>query len=414
MRRVVINGQSWLVGLKWDLIDKRTRAELIAEADGAVDTYDRMVMLGTQYGLARTGGKPLWKKTSSLAAALVQNGEASEISVFSLSDADTSQPFFWVIAVQRDIISARSDRCFDSEAEAENMVDSLRDTLGIETVRRFSPDEGTSYLAGILGKLPRAAVRAARLTPLHQLTREGFIKVAASILLLIGVGWGLSSFFEYRDRLDRIERSRVSQERKAARIREVRTYPERHFPRQWMTAPNPEDVILQCVPAMLRQPLAANGWKLSALSCRENGMTATWEQTDFSEYEYLPFDAALDAKNPRLAVSHAPVPGTFPKTNRSVNGLLSEEEVSLSLYAFTQRFGLKTRLSFGKRAVKKVEKEEVACPWTTSTWELSGLPAYLIVDYQNLARALNIPGLLIKEISYADSSWKLKGELYAK
>ena len=46
--------------------------------------------------------------------------------------------------------------------------------------------------------------------------------------------------------------------------------------------------------------------------------------------------------------------------------------------------------------------------------EKKRLPAYLIADYRSLAQALNIPGLFIKEISYVNESWKIRGELYAK
>lgn len=181
-----------------------------------------------------------------------------------------------------------------------------------------------------------------------------------------------------------------------------------------MTAPDPDAVITQCAPAMLRYPLAANGWRLSSLSCSGTALAATWEHTDFSEYTLLPFNGELDEQQPRLAVSHTPIRESLPKAERNIGSLLSREEAARRLYAFTQHFSLRTRLSWRKRAVKKVEKQDVACPWISSSWELSNLPAYLIADYRSLAQALNIPGLLIKEVTYANESWKIKGELYAK
>ena len=96
MRRVVINGQSCIAGLTWSLTEKRSKAEIVSEADGFSDPYDRIIMLELQYGLARTHGKQAWRKTSSLAALLNRGNEASEISILSLVDADTSEPFWWV------------------------------------------------------------------------------------------------------------------------------------------------------------------------------------------------------------------------------------------------------------------------------------------------------------------------------
>ena len=45
MRRVVINGQSCIAGLTWSLTEKRSKAEIVSEADGFSDPYDRIIML---------------------------------------------------------------------------------------------------------------------------------------------------------------------------------------------------------------------------------------------------------------------------------------------------------------------------------------------------------------------------------
>ena len=53
MRRVVINGQSCIAGLTWNLTEKRSKAEIVSEADGSSDPYDRIIMLELQYGRGR-------------------------------------------------------------------------------------------------------------------------------------------------------------------------------------------------------------------------------------------------------------------------------------------------------------------------------------------------------------------------
>ena len=155
MRRVVINGQSCIAGLTWNLTEKRSKAEIVSEADGSSDPYDRIIMLELQYGLARTHGKQAWRKASSLAAILNGGTDISEICILSLVDADTSEPFWWVFGVQKGILSARADRCFTMKDEAEALALSLQDTLGIDTVRTLSPEESTKPLQNSPARKPR-------------------------------------------------------------------------------------------------------------------------------------------------------------------------------------------------------------------------------------------------------------------
>ncbi len=411
MRRVLYGKMSCVTGLEWRLTEQRSKSDIIAEADGATEPYDRIVILKVQYGLARTN--PEWRKVLSLAAILKQE-ESSEICIFSLVDADTSESFWWVFGAQRGVLSARADCCFNIKSDAEALAYSLQDTLGIDTVQILSPEESEKRILEALSNLSRSEIQASRLVPLHQLTRSAVIKTMVGIALLIAAVWGGHSYIEYRDRIARIERSKITAEQRLARIRDAQEHPEQYFSRQWMSTPSADVFISQCVPAMLHHPIAANGWRLSSLSCSGASMAARWEHTEFSEYTLLPFNAELDEMHPRFAVSHTPISRNLSKAPHELDRLLSREEASRRLYAFTQHFSLKTSLSWGKRAVKKIEKQDVVCPWIMATWELSSLPAYLITDYRNLASALNIPGLRVKEISYANESWEIKGELYAK
>ncbi len=414
MRRVILNGHYYAVGLKWALLDGRTKAELIREAERYDEPYDVIALLKTQYALGRSQGKKVWKKSLSLAAVLGPAQYEDGVYVFPLEDADTHEAFWWVVGIHRGMISARTDRCFTMQEEAEAFARSVQDTLGVEKLITVSPDKGMTHLSETLAGLQKSHLKGARLSPLHQTTQTKLIKVFLGVCLFAAACWGVSSLLDYKERLDRAERSRIAAEKKHQRIRDVQDYPERHFPRQWMNAPDPGALVKQCVPAMFLHPLAANGWKLSALSCAGRSLSATWEQTEFSEYMLLPFNAVLDEKSPKFAMSHTPVPGNLPKGERALADLLSKEEAARRLYAFTQHFALKTKLSFKKRAVKKVEKIDVPCPWLEGSWELSEVPAYLVADYNSLAQALNIPGFILKEITFAKNTWKLKGEVYAK
>ena len=142
-------------------------------------------------------------------------------------------------------------------------------------------------------------------------------------------------------------------------------------------------------------------------------MTAAWEQTPLSDYMYLPFNATLDSKNPKRAFSTRQLP-PFPDGQRTLSELLTQEEAQRRLFAFTQRFRLHLKkLSFDKRERNSIERIELVCPWVKGAWEITDVPAFLITDYENLGAALNIPGLIVTELSY-QKHWTVRGEFYAK
>lgn len=138
MRRVVINGQSYAVGLDWfPLKEDMKRAELVLEAEGYDEKCDLSVVLEKQYALARSRNRS-WKRVRSLAATLVLNKYPDAVHVFPLVDADDDKPFWWVIGVRRGIVSGQTDRCFDTQEDAESVAVSVQDSLGVPELQSFS------------------------------------------------------------------------------------------------------------------------------------------------------------------------------------------------------------------------------------------------------------------------------------
>ena len=122
MRRVVINGRSYAVGLQWALLKPSvTREEVIQRAETSSPPCDLIVMLKQQYGMGCSEGQA-WKRTCSLAASLVQGIPSDTVYVFTLNDADTAQSFWWVIGIRKGMISAQSDRYFDELAHANALA----------------------------------------------------------------------------------------------------------------------------------------------------------------------------------------------------------------------------------------------------------------------------------------------------
>lgn len=411
MRRVVVNGHLCILGLRWSQTESRSKADIISELNAVTESYDRFIIVKDRYGVGLMREKQR-QKAFALAAVVCFGDSPNLVAVYAFEDENG--PFWWVIGIRHGQISSRSDQLFETSDDAEAFARSLQDTLGIDSIQTYSHEEGMTHLGEVLANLSNTLLHASRLTSPRQLTRAKVLKALVALAVLVGLCWGASSFMSYKERLERAEKSRIAAVRKNERIKEIQEHPENHFNRKWMSAPATDAVIEQCVPAMFRHPLAANGWKLSTLSCDGKSMSTTWEQTEFSEYTSLPFNARLDIQRPRFATSHAPVASTLPKTERDIASLLSIEEATQRLYAVTQRFSLKSKLAFKKRATKEVQKTVVTCPWMEGTWELSSLPAYMVADYNNISDVLNIPGFIIKEILFEKNTWKLKGEVYAK
>ena len=124
MRRVIVADTTCLVGFRWLLKEKRSRAEISAEAG---EEYDRLVVIPGQYGLIQTQKSS--EKAVSL-AALLREADAESVSVYTLRDTD-GELFYWVLGVRHDRISSRTDKDFQSEAEALSFADSVKDSLGL-------------------------------------------------------------------------------------------------------------------------------------------------------------------------------------------------------------------------------------------------------------------------------------------
>ncbi|MBR6625377.1 MAG: hypothetical protein IKL01_04120, partial [Mailhella sp.] len=133
MRRIRIHNQTFLVGFKWEQAGWRSHREILQEARGRLE-YDRYVFAPPVWGSIDTQGQK--GKLYALAPLLVKP-EESQVAIYALSDADSQQSIWWVLAYKNGAISARSDRAFEKEQEAELFAESLKDTLGIETLEHY-------------------------------------------------------------------------------------------------------------------------------------------------------------------------------------------------------------------------------------------------------------------------------------
>ncbi|MCB8572392.1 type 4b pilus protein PilO2 [Bilophila wadsworthia] len=415
MRRVILNGQSYAMGLKWFHF-RGTREEAIQEAHGRDAQFDLIVVLTDheQYGLGRSEGSS-WKKTKSLAASLVRNNCPDAVHVFSFHDESTKEPFWWVIGILKKRISAQSDRCFGNKEEAEALAISIQNSLGVEH-KFFSEEESLAFFSNHLGAPKKKLFLrdATALSSLRETDRIKLLKAGLWVMAFALGWWTVDAVLEYKAARDAMEQARILTQNKERRAKELAAHPERYFSSVWMKSPEPDSFLRQCAPAMFRFPTAANGWRLAGLSCSGDFLNATWEHTEFSDFMYLPFNGALDHKKPQIATSSKILP-VLPEGQREPGILLSQDEATRRIYALTQHFRLKLKkLSFTKRETRTVEKIQLTCPWIRGSWEINKIPAVMITDYANVGPAFAIPGLIITELSYDKDTWTIRGELYAR
>ena len=209
MRRVILNGISYAVGLDWFLLQKMTRAEVIQEAERYDDKSDLVVILKEQYALARSG-KRTWRKTRSLAASLVLNGYPDAVHVYPLVDADTNSQFWWVIGVRKGIVSGQTDRYFDNRNDAESVAVSVQDSLGVPEMKSFPKDDSQNHLLSRIGR-PKKTLMGDP-TALTYLKDTALIKLAKAAAIAIGLGigwWSVDAILDYRATQEALEQARI-------------------------------------------------------------------------------------------------------------------------------------------------------------------------------------------------------------
>ena len=146
MRRVVINGKQYAVGLDCFPLREQSKPEVIQEAEANYPDSNLVVMLKEQYGLGESGksGVASWKRTSALAAALLPYTDA--VHVFTLIDADTNKPFWWVFGVRKGLISAQSAD-FSDEMSANEYAAAMFDSLGVPESDAFDVQTSLALLS---------------------------------------------------------------------------------------------------------------------------------------------------------------------------------------------------------------------------------------------------------------------------
>lgn len=424
MRLVIINKRPWAIGLAWST---RSMSNKFGKKETATNFRKRLAdnpknkdftvvtLRPGQYGLGTSGEDTVWQKARSLAASL-KITSTSFLGLFQLLDVN-GERFWWVYALRSGLISAQSDKIFESrEAAEEHIRVSIKELLGDfeKEVVCESVEKSIAWLSPFLRSwLPRqgslVSIRAQHAK--KQRKQKKKLLIIILILGLIITGIGVNQFLKHKAGQRALEAARLILRDKEAYRKELMDHPEKFFPTPWMTEPDPTELWSICNPALLSLPIVASGWVLASATCNETDVIVNWTHQPGASYLVLPPKAKL-GKSPQEAISRFNISAKLkPGTGVPYKDLLKRDEISRYFYQLTQETATHLKLSFQEKETKTLNKITIKAPWLVGAWELTNIPTTLLFD-SSLANALKQPGILLKSIRYNTNVWTLKGETY--
>jgi hypothetical protein len=75
--------------------------------------------------------------------------------------------------------------------------------------------------------------------------------------------------------------------------------------------------------------------------------------------------------------------------------------------------GGRLKLVFNAPEKRVIDKVEIVAPWIRGQWELSDVPAALVLDASIPDALTTIPGMTLESITMEKNNWTFKGAVYA-
>lgn len=416
MRRVVINNSQWAVGLQWIMGSAKLSAmELRRNAKKLDPTLDLVAYRQRQHGFAASDGNVQeWVRVRALAAS-IRVASPSFLGLFCLEDRD--REFWWVFAISQSLIVGMGDQVFATRVEADMYIQSLRGLLDndfADTVTCETFKDSLRWLSPLITSGPLARFRRGNgylnpLQPSPGQRRTLAVAGGLAVFLLVGA-YGLKAFLDHQAGKRAMEATRAAMLNKEEHRRELMVHPERYFAQSWTTAPTVKESIQNSLGVMLSLPTVASGWALESAICDGHMVTASWAHTPGADYVHLP--PASRVESPQKAVSRLSVPASsHPKGPVAL--LLSREESTQRLYQCTQSMGGRLKLAFNAPEKRVVDEVEIIAPWIRGQWELSEVPAALLLDASLSDALTRMPGMILESIAMEKNNWTFKGAVYA-
>ena len=345
-------------------------------------------------------------------AALAANALDDGVAVLCLSQDEGS--LYWVWASRAKTLSARADRVLSSREEALELAESIAQGLGLADPMVLGPDESLAFLRDLAGRAARERVGEAAILPLEPVSPGRVILIVLVALVAAGLLAGGQTMWEWWETRARTTLLSQTREELAKRRADIQRNPEKYFDISWQKKPSAASFVLAVVQGMLAHPLAGNGWALQELTGTAQTLSARWKALSAAILLYPPGEAVNDLKKPGYATQTTPQRFTLPKGAITRENLLPEGEARRILAEIATRFGLRLRLSFEKPEFVMVGETRVEAPWVRGTVRLAAIPDYVVNDYPSFARAVDMPGLAFKAISWDGRSWSVEGSLVVR
>lgn len=432
MERVSLNGTTFAVGLHWQPPVKRRflgRKALMDMAEGLDAGYDvstiRRCPGGIQAGFGTVGDD--WReyaKTPALCTCL--DVPQSFLGLFSLRAVDGS--LLWWLHLRVDgVVAEPGDKIFSNGEDAAKWLEAMRNVSDIEPETCDSPMQSAEWLAEHIHyrQVDKWILSKGQITSLNRIASRSTVRsfVVSSALLMVCIGAGIA-WSQYREQAA-LAKAQADRQERLQRKAEMEQYPERFFSPDWQHRPLAIDFASMCLPAMMRVPLAANGWQFNSVTCDGKKVAVAWGHEGGADFTRPPEGARLDEKDMRIARSATPLPSSIRVSRPDGPGsdyrlLLSRDEVLGLLAEITQSTGTKLAApNFQAAKSRTIDKVTIHSPWREATWELSEVPDPLLEaapgeDGISLFAMLSeIPGLTIDTITFQDG-WRIKGKVYAR
>jgi hypothetical protein len=411
MRYITLGNTLYAVGLLWQthkgpggrkILLRLSRD--IAKEFGA-EKYNCVALRTQQYGIGQSE-LPL-PRAYPLASSLSLPRQDNFIGVFHFGE------FWWVCGISRGIIAADGDVPCSSRAEAEAAAKDVRSIFGDGEIVYFdTPEESATYLLPLLLKPEK------RLEPLiigdvqkkALQKRLGLVAMVACVLL--GGWWAITTYLDQ----EAASQMRTLVQSKEQVLADLKAHPERHFSMGWQTAPVAVDAGLQCMKAMLAEPLAVQGWSLEEIICVP-GSSVTVSRVHHAGADYTNLPPAMRIISPKNARSSAPLPALSKSPPLAHTDLLSRDLATAVMYQVTQSLRANLENLAWDQPDKLEENGQVlaVAPWVKAKFMISALP-HEYVGSGKLFAILGLPGLSVSGIDYLHNSnaWKIQGVIYAK
>ncbi|CCO24023.1 type 4b pilus protein PilO2 [Maridesulfovibrio hydrothermalis] len=413
MRNIKINNKDYAIGFWWQILDgKGAKKQLFEKArklseDFKDRNYNCVVPRKQQFGLGScTSGKI--KRRPSLACALVERSQPTWIGMFCLSG---QKDIWWICAVSKKTIVAEGDQFFNSRAEAQAHLKSLKsmsDWDGHE-ITCETLEESLAHFEGLIK--PKEKVQS--LIPENP---RGKIIAVAAVVVLLGMGWILwnshqNSILEEQRRIAALE-ARLKQKKQQVNIEKD---PAQLFSMGWKDAPLPSAFADEFINAVHHTDPFKNGWKLESIVRTDEGIYMSWLHQTGARFTDRPYNSTLGS-GPKLAE----ITINYPRAEkRQSQSLIKKDDATAQLYELTRNIGAKLTLNWQAPEVKKLnnriikEAAEITAPWVVGKWKLSGLSAVVTLSNDLFFSMDTIPCLVVSEISLTNNQCSMEGRIYA-